>query len=146
MMTSMSARDWTSALRIAARDVAGRVGPGQPFYLGGYSSGGTLALQYALDALQDSRLRRPDRVLLVSPAIELTRVAALAEVIDIFTVVPLPELDKARWQAIAPEFDPYKFNSFRSTPRGRSTAPRARCSGRWNKRSRPGVWPSSRRW
>ena len=51
-------------------------------------------------------------MLLVSPAIELTRVAALAEVIDIFTVVPLPELDKARWQAIAPEFDPYKFNSF----------------------------------
>jgi hypothetical protein len=51
-------------------------------------------------------------VLLVSPAIELTRVAALAEIIDIFTVVPLPVLDKARWQEIAPEFDPYKFNSF----------------------------------
>jgi alpha-beta hydrolase superfamily lysophospholipase len=112
MMTSMSARDWTAAVRIAARDVAARVGPGQPFYVGGYSSGGTLVLQYALDALQDAGLRRPDRVLLVSPAIELTRVAALAEVIDFFTVVPLPELDKARWQAIAPEFDPYKFNSF----------------------------------
>jgi alpha-beta hydrolase superfamily lysophospholipase len=112
MMTSMSARDWTAAVRIAARDVAARVGPEQPFYVGGYSSGGTLVLQYALDALQDASLRRPDRVLLMSPAIELTRVAALAEVIDIFTVVPLPELDKARWQAIAPEFDPYKFNSF----------------------------------
>jgi hypothetical protein len=62
--------------------------------------------------LQDGALRRPDRVLLVSPAIELTRVAALAEIIDIFTVVPLPVLDKARWQAVAPEFDPYKFNSF----------------------------------
>jgi alpha-beta hydrolase superfamily lysophospholipase len=92
--------------------VAQRVGPGQPFYIGGYSSGGTLVLQYALDALQDNALRRPDRVLLVSPAIALTRVAALAEIIDIFTVVPLPELDKARWQEIAPEFDPYKFNSF----------------------------------
>jgi alpha-beta hydrolase superfamily lysophospholipase len=112
MMTAMSAQDWTAAVRIAARDVAARVAPGQPFYVGGYSSGGTLALQYALDALQDNTLRRPDRVLLVSPAIELTRVAALAEVIDIFTVVPLPVLDKARWQAIAPEFDPYKFNSF----------------------------------
>ena len=112
MMTEMSARDWTAAVRLAARDVAARVGPGQPFYVGGYSSGGTLVLQYALDALHDASLRRPDRVLLVSPAIELTRVAALAEIIDIFTVVPLPELDKARWQAIAPEFDPYKFNSF----------------------------------
>jgi alpha-beta hydrolase superfamily lysophospholipase len=112
MMTEMSARDWTAAVRIAANDVAQRVGPGQPFYIGGYSSGGTLVLQYALDALQDNALRRPDRVLLVSPAIALTRVAALAEIIDIFTVVPLPELDKARWQEIAPEFDPYKFNSF----------------------------------
>jgi len=112
MMTTMDARDWTAALRIAARDVAARVGPGQPFYIGGYSSGGTLVLQYALDALQDATLRRPDRVLLMSPAIALTRVAALAEVIDVFTLVPLPELDKARWQAVAPEFDPYKFNSF----------------------------------
>jgi len=112
MMTSMSLRDWTLALRIAAKDVAARVAPGEAFYVGGYSSGGTLVLQYALDALQDETLRRPDRVLLVSPAIELTRVAALAEIIDIFSVVPVPVLDKARWQAIAPEFDPYKFNSF----------------------------------
>jgi alpha-beta hydrolase superfamily lysophospholipase len=112
MMTQMDAADWTAAVRIAAKDVAARLAPGQLFYVGGYSSGGTLVMQYALDALQDDALRRPDRVLLVSPAIELARVAALAEVIDIFTVVPLPVLDKARWQAIAPEFDPYKFNSF----------------------------------
>lgn len=112
MMSTMSARDWTAAVRLAARDVSARALGGQPFIVGGYSSGGTLVLQYTLDALQDAQLRRPDRVLLVSPAIELTRVAALAEVIDIFAVVPMPVLDKARWQAIAPEFDPYKFNSF----------------------------------
>jgi alpha-beta hydrolase superfamily lysophospholipase len=112
MLTSVSADDWTAALRIAVRDVAARAGSGQPFYVGGYSSGGTLVLQYALDALQDAKLRRPDRVLLISPAIEIARVAALAEVIDLFTVVPLPVLDKARWQDIAPEFDPYKYNSF----------------------------------
>jgi len=112
MMSTMSASDWTAAVRLAARDVAARATGGQPFIVGGYSSGGTLVLQYTLDALDDAQLRRPDRVLLVSPAIELTRVAALAEVIDIFAVVPVPVLDKARWQAIAPEFDPYKFNSF----------------------------------
>ena len=60
----------------------------------------------------DVALRRPDRVLLVSPAIELTPVAALAEIIDVFSVLPIPVLDKVRWQAVAPEFDPYKFNSF----------------------------------
>ncbi len=112
MMMAMSANDWTAAVRLAARDVAARTPPGQPFYIGGYSSGGTLALQYALDALQDDALRRPDRVLLVSPAIALTPVASLAEVIDLFSVVPLPILDKVHWQDVSSEFDPYKFNSF----------------------------------
>jgi len=112
MMVEMSHRDWTAAVRIAARDVAARVAPGQPFYIGGYSTGGTLALQYALDGLTDPSLRRPDHVLLVSPAIELTRVAALASIIDFLSIVPIPLLEKVRWQDVNSEFDPYKFNSF----------------------------------
>ena len=112
MMVEMSHRDWTAAVRIAARDVVSRVTPGQPFYIGGYSTGGTLALQYALDALDDASMKRPDRVLLVSPAIELTRVAALASIIDFLSIVPVPILEKVRWQDVNPEFDPYKFNSF----------------------------------
>ena len=112
MMTEMSTRDWTAAVRIAARDVASRATAGQPFYIGGYSTGGTLALQYTLDALEDPTLRRPERVLLVSPAIELTPVAALASIIDFLSIVPIPLLEKVRWQEITPEYDPYKFNSF----------------------------------
>jgi alpha-beta hydrolase superfamily lysophospholipase len=112
MMTEMRTRDWTAAVRIAARDVASRVVPGHPFYIGGYSTGGTLSLQYALDALEVPSLRRPDRVLLISPAIELTPVAALASIIDALSVVPVPVLEKVRWQEITPEYDPYKFNSF----------------------------------
>ena len=112
MMTEMSTRDWNAAVRIAARDVASRASGGQPFYIGGYSTGGTLALQYTLDALEDAALRRPDRVLLVSPAIELTPVAALASIIDFLSIVPVPVLEKVRWQEITPEYDPYKFNSF----------------------------------
>jgi len=112
MMVEMSFRDWEAAVRIAARDVAARTPPGRPFYIGGYSTGGTLALLYALESTADPALRRPDRVLLVSPAIELTPVAALASIIDITSVVPVPVLEKVRWQEIIAEFDPYKFNSF----------------------------------
>jgi alpha-beta hydrolase superfamily lysophospholipase len=139
MMTEMSTLDWTAAARIAARDVASRASAGQPFYIGGYSTGGTLALQYALDALEDNSLRRPDRVLLVSPAIELTPVAALASIIDFLSVVPVPVLEKVRWQEIAPEYDPYKFNSFpvnasrqvnRATKALQKSLVRARESGR----------------
>jgi alpha-beta hydrolase superfamily lysophospholipase len=112
MMTEMRFADWRAAVGIAARDVAARASDQRPFYIGGYSTGGTLALLYALGALDDASLRRPDRVLLVSPAIELTPVAALADVIDLFSVVPIPVLEKVRWQEIVAEYDPYKFNSF----------------------------------
>ena len=112
MMTEMSLRDWTAAVRIAARDVAGRARGGQLFYVGGYSTGGALVLQYTLDALDDPALRLPDRVLLVAPAIELTPLAALANVIDLFSIIPVPVLEKVHWQEIGVEYDPYKFNSF----------------------------------
>lgn len=112
MMTEMTLRDWNAAVRIAARDVASRTPPGQPFYLAGHSTGGTLALQYALDALDDRSLRMPDRLLLLSPAINITKVAAVAGFIDFMSVVPIPVLEKARWIDVMPEFDPYKFNSF----------------------------------
>jgi len=112
MMTEMTVSDWTAAVRIAARDVASRTPPDQLFYVGGYSTGGTLALQYTLDALADSSLRKPDRVLLISPAIEITRIAALTNLLEIFTVIPVPQLQKARWQTVGVEYDPYKYNSF----------------------------------
>jgi alpha-beta hydrolase superfamily lysophospholipase len=139
MMTEMSYRDWTTATRIAAHAAAARAPAGTPFYIGGYSTGGTLALLYTLDSLDDSSLRRPDRVLLISPAIELTRVAALASVIDIASIVPVPVLEKVRWQEVGVEFDPYKFNSFpvnasrqvnRATRELQRTLARARESGR----------------
>ena len=117
MMTEMSMNDWNAAVRIAARDVAARdvasrTPAGQPFYIGGHSTGGTLALQYALDALQDKSLRRPDRVLTLSPAVNIAKVAAVAGVTAAPRVVPVPVLEKVRWQEIVPEYDPYKFNSF----------------------------------
>ena len=112
MMTQMTVRDWKAAVRIAARDVASRTGPGELFYVGGYSTGGTLALQYTLDALADPALRRPDRVLLISPAIEITRLANLANLLEILSAIPVPDLQKARWQTVNVEYDPYKYNSF----------------------------------
>lgn len=112
MMTRMTVRDWNSVVRISARDAASRTRPDQLFYIGGYSTGGTLALQYTLDALADSSLRKPDRVLLVSPAIEITPVANVAALLEILAFIPLPHLQKAKWQEVAAEYDPYKFNSF----------------------------------
>jgi alpha-beta hydrolase superfamily lysophospholipase len=107
---SMTYEDWSAAVRIAARHAAALAGPGQPFYVGGYSTGGTLALTYALDSLGDRTLRQPTRVLLVSPAIELPRGADLTRILDALAF--LPGLEPARWQDVRPEYDPYKYNSF----------------------------------
>ena len=112
MMTEMHERDWTAAVNLAARDVAARTPPGAPFYVGGYSTGAALTLSYTLRTLNDPALRRPTRVLLLSPAIQLTPAAALANIIDFFSFIPVPMLEKVRWQEVIAEYDPYKFNSF----------------------------------
>jgi hypothetical protein len=80
--------------------------------VGGYSTGGTLTLSYALDSLEDQALRRPDRVLLVSPAIEISALAPLASLMDLLGVLPFQALQKVHWQSVLPEYDPYKYNSF----------------------------------
>lgn len=112
MLTRVTLADWRAAVRLAARDVAARTPAGAPFYLGGYSTGGTLALDYALAALDDRALRRPDRLLLIAPAVEVAPAAVFANVMDLAAVLPGATLQKVKWQTVLPEYDPYKFNSF----------------------------------
>jgi len=151
MMVEMTFRDWTAAMHLAARAAAAHAPAGKPFYIGGYSTGATLSLLYALESLGDSTLRRPDRVLLLSPAIELTRVAALANIIDIASIVPVPVLEKVRWQELVAEYDPYKFNSFpvnasrqvnRATSALQRALARARDSGRIAQMPPVAAWQS----
>lgn len=106
----MTLEGWRAAVRIAVRHAASLASPDQPFYIGGYSTGGTLALTHAIESLGDTSLRRPTRVLLISPAIELPRIAVLTRIIDALAF--LPGLEAAHWQQIVPEYDPYKYNSF----------------------------------
>jgi alpha-beta hydrolase superfamily lysophospholipase len=112
MLTRVRNEDWEAAVRLAARDVAARTPAGAPFYLGGYSTGATLALSHALQALDDPALRRPDRLLLIAPAVDIPAVAFFARVMDIAAVLPGGTLQKVKWQTVLPEYDPYKFNSF----------------------------------
>jgi alpha-beta hydrolase superfamily lysophospholipase len=58
-----------AAARLAVREARRRVGRGKPLQIVGYSNVGALALKYALDALDDQRLERADRIVLISPMI-----------------------------------------------------------------------------
>ncbi len=114
-MVYMEYDDWAAAMRVAARDISARVPKTLPFYIAGYSTGGSLALSYALDSIApgaDPALRAPTRVLLFSAAVELTPAAALTPVLDMFARLPIRALEKVNWQSIGPEYDPYKFVSF----------------------------------
>ncbi len=103
-------QDWMAAIEVGASHVRSRLGDQQPFLLGGYSNGGALAVLYTLSALDDDELPVPDRVFLFSPAIGITRLAMASNWHRLFSWIPL--LEKSKWVAIQPEYDPFKYTSF----------------------------------
>lgn len=109
-LTEVKWEDWLAATRLAVREARRRIGPSQPLHLVGYSNGGALALKYALDSLENKQLMRPDKLILISPMIGITRFARFAG----FAALPaiLPPFAKAAWLSILPEFNPFKYNSF----------------------------------
>lgn len=109
-LTRVDWEEWMAATRLAVREATRRAGPSVPLHIVGFSNGGALAMKYALDGLDDTRLRRPERVVLLSPMIGVTsfaRFAGLAGLPAIF-----PPFAKAAWLNIVPEFNPFKYNSF----------------------------------
>jgi len=109
-LTRVEWEDWSEATRLAVREAVRRIGPSKPLHLVGYSNGGALAMKYALDALGDATLRRPSRIVLVSPMIGITSMARFAGVLGWPAV--FPRFAKAAWLGIVPEFNPFKYNSF----------------------------------
>src|SRR5262249_16144867 len=108
-LTKARWEDWRAATRMGARHVRRQVGD-KAFVIAGYSNGGALAVQYALDALADQKLPRPDRVLLFSPMIGASPFAGLAKVVG--SVGAIPYFAHSRWMDLMPEYIPFKYNSF----------------------------------
>ena len=102
--------DWQAAVRIAFSHLCETVGAGRPIFLAGYSNGGALSIDLALDSLEDQSLRVPDHIVLLSPAIGITKAAALAKAHHLLSWMPW--FNKLGWRTIEPEYDPFKFNSF----------------------------------
>src|SRR5262245_39399918 len=102
--------DWMAATRLAVREARRRTSPSAPLHLVGFSNGGALALKYALDSIRDPQLARPDRLVLISPMIGITRFARFAGLAGLPAL--LPAFAKVAWLGIVPEFNPFKYNSF----------------------------------
>jgi alpha-beta hydrolase superfamily lysophospholipase len=109
-LTDVSWEDWLATARLAVREARRRVGPGRPLHIVGYSMGGSLALKYALDAIDDPSLAAPDRLVLISPMVGVTAFARFAGLAGLPAI--LPAFAKTAWLANLPEFNPFKYNSF----------------------------------
>jgi alpha-beta hydrolase superfamily lysophospholipase len=102
--------DWRAAVRASARHLDAIRNDDEPFVVAGYSTGGALAVDLALDALEDETLPQPDRLILLSPAIGITPFAFFASWHR--TLAWIPYFHKFAWEVVLPEYDPYKYNSF----------------------------------
>lgn len=103
-------QDWASAVRLAARHLREQVGPDVPLYAIGYSTGGALAVEYALARMQGEELPRLDGLVLISAAIGVDPLAKLAP--WLMRLSRLPGLADLAWMDVRPEYDPHKYNSF----------------------------------
>jgi alpha-beta hydrolase superfamily lysophospholipase len=109
-MHDVNVADLEAAVRLGARAVREAIGPSRPLVIVGYSMGAALAVDYELARVQGEDLPRPAALVLVSPAIGISRAAAFARLQG--RLEPIPGLSSAAWSSILPEYDPYKFNSF----------------------------------
>ena len=108
-LTRIGWHDWTAATRLAIREARRRAGGGLPLHLVGYSNGATLALDQALQALDDATLTRPDQLVLISPMVGITAFARFAGIAGWPAIVP--RWARTAWIKRLPEFNPFKYNS-----------------------------------
>jgi len=102
-------QDMAAAVRLAARHLRAQSGD-KPLFLVGYSNGGALAMEYALSSLDDATLPQIAGIILLSPEIGISPVAALA--VWQGRLGHLLGMEKLAWNGLLPEYDPYKYGSF----------------------------------
>jgi alpha-beta hydrolase superfamily lysophospholipase len=102
-------QDMAAAVELGMRHLAATVGP-KPLHMIGYSNGAPLALNHALDGLEDAGLPMPASVVLISPAIRVHPAGGLAAFKNALSA--LPGLGGLAYLQVMDEFDPYKYNSF----------------------------------
>ncbi len=103
---------WRKVTRLAMQHVQAELGDGAPIIMVGYSNGAALAMDHALSAIEDdgARFILPERMVFLSPALAVTRIARLGAAME--TLARVPGLAGLAWNGVIPEFDPVKYNSF----------------------------------
>lgn len=101
--------DWAAVVRIAVRQAQTFAEDDAPLVIVGYSNGGLLALNYALECTSYG-VPCPDGLVLLSPAIGVSVFASLTNLHHGLSW--LEYFEQFQWASLLPEIDPFKFNSF----------------------------------
>jgi alpha-beta hydrolase superfamily lysophospholipase len=102
-------QDMAAAVRLAMAHVRSLVGD-QPVFIVGYSNGGALAVNYALECLDDPALPKAKGLVLFSPEIGVSPAAGLA--VWQGRIGHWLGMEQLAWTSVSLEYDPYKYGSF----------------------------------
>jgi alpha-beta hydrolase superfamily lysophospholipase len=102
-------QDMAAAVRLAVRYLSATV-PDAPIYIVGYSNGAALAVHYTLANLDTYGSPEIAGLVLLSPEIGVTPVAAFA--VWQARLGHLLGMEKLAWNDILPEYEPFKYGSF----------------------------------
>ncbi len=108
-LVHMHWEDMAAAVRLAMKHLKKQIGT-RPVYMIGYSNGAALAVHYSLAALSEPISPPADGLVLISPQIQITQAAALAKWQS--RLGRLIGFEKLAWNALGPEYDPFKYVSF----------------------------------
>ncbi|WP_373974556.1 alpha/beta fold hydrolase [Chitinibacter sp. SCUT-21] len=106
-LTRFKWQDAAAVVRLAMHDLAKTH---SKIHYVGYSTGATLGCEYLLARLDGEQLPAISSVTFISPAIAVTESAKYAQWVRY--LAPLSGVGAAAWSDIAPEYNPYKYNSF----------------------------------
>jgi alpha-beta hydrolase superfamily lysophospholipase len=102
-------QDMAAAVRLAMPHVRSLVGD-KPVFILGYSNGGALAVNYALECLEDPALPKANGLVLFSPEIGVSPAAAIA--VWQGRIGHWLGVEQLAWTSVSLEYDPYKYGSF----------------------------------
>lgn len=108
-LTGIKWQDMAAVVKIGMKRLTQKLGD-KPIHIMGYSTGAPLALNYTLIALKDNTLTLPSSLIFYSPAIGVSKAAPFA--VWQSRMGHFFNLPKLEWNSIAPEYDPFKYNSF----------------------------------
>ena len=108
-LTGIKWQDMAAVVKIGMERLSQKLGD-KPIHIMGYSTGAPLALNYTFTALKDHTLTLPSSLIFYSPAIGVSKAASFA--VWQSRIGHFFNLPKLEWNSIAPEYDPFKYNSF----------------------------------